>query len=180
MVNQLAYGLSIFFLLLLAAGAANLILSFLSFAPWVPSRSRDLARILKLADLRDNQSFFDLGCGDGKIVFSAAAGNRNARAVGLEISWPLFLICRFKQFFKRRRNASFKLKNLFKENLSAADVVYFFGIPKTINGRLAAKLKQELKPGAKIISYAFRLNGWTPKIVDKPSEKDLAIYLYIV
>ncbi|MDO8592973.1 MAG: class I SAM-dependent methyltransferase [bacterium] len=158
--------------------AASLVFSVLSFAPWVPSRSRDLARIFKLAGLKPGQIFYDLGCGDGKIVL-CAANNFKAKAMGLEISLPLYLICRLRQALNRQSDISFKFRNLFKENLSAADAVYFFGMPKSIKEKLSAKLKSELKPGAKIISYAFSLPGWEPVAVDKPGEKDLAIYLYI-
>jgi len=158
--------------------AASLVFSVLSFAPWVPSHSRDLARIFKLADLKEGQVFYDLGCGDGKIVFFAS-NNYRVRAIGLEISLPFYLICRFRKLFNRQADVSFKFKNLFKENLSTADAVYFFGIPATINKKLSAKLKQELKPGAKIISYAFKLNDWTPKFIDRPTKKDLPVYLYM-
>ncbi|KKS34972.1 MAG: Methyltransferase type 12 [Parcubacteria group bacterium GW2011_GWC2_42_12] len=173
----IVYSLSLIFILSVIVCCINIVFSVLSFAPWVPSRSRDLSRIFKLADLQDGQIFYDLGCGDGKIVIYAS-DHYKALAIGLEIFWPLYLICRLRQVFKP--NAKFKFKNLFKEDLSSADVVYFFGIPKTVNGKLAVKLKQELKPGAKAISYSFKLNDWTPKIIDKPTKNDLPIYLYEV
>ena len=178
------YSIIIFWVSLILLGlmllfAFNIIFSVLSFAPWVPSRSRDLARIFKLASLKDGQLFYDLGAGDGKIVFYAGQ-HYNVKAIGLEISWPLFLFCRFKQFVQGNKNIEIKLKNLFEENLSAADAVYFFGMPKTINNKLNLKLRQELKPGAKIISYSFTLEGWQPAIIDKPTKEDLPIYLYIV
>lgn len=165
-------------LLAMIAAVSNIILSVLSFAPWVPCRNRDLKRIFRLAGLKSGQNFYDLGCGDGKIVFFAAA-NFQAKAIGLEILWPLYLICRLKLIFRRGDSVNFKLKNLFKENLSPADAVYFFGMPNSINKKLSVKLKRELKPGTKIISYAFSLAGWIPAAVDKPGPDDLPIYLYI-
>lgn len=175
----MAYGLSAIFLLFIVVCCFSLVFSVLSFAPWVPSRGRDLARIFKLADLRAGQVFYDLGCGDGKVV-ACAADNYKVKAIGLEISLALYLICRLRQAFKPGAEIKFKFKNLFKENLSSADVVYFFGVPWTVSGKLLAKLKQELRPGAKVISYSFKLDGWTPKIIDKPTENDLPIYLYVV
>lgn len=169
--------LSIFFLIFLLFCCFNIVFSVLSFAPWLPSRRRDLARIFKLADLKEGQIFYDLGCGDGRIVIYAAL-NYKVKAIGLEISLPFYLICRLKQALKKNDNIKFKLKNLFKENLSGADVVYFFGIPDTINKKLVGKLKQELRPGTKIISYSFKLNNWVPKAIDKPAKNDIPIYLY--
>ena len=175
----IVYGLSIAGLVFLLFCCSSIIFSVLSFAPWVPSRSRDLARIFKLADLKEGQVFYDLGCGDGKVVIYAAK-HYKVQSIGLEISLPLYLFCRFRQLLEKNGKVIFKLKNLFKENLSSADVVYFFGIPSSLNEAFSAKLKKELKPGAKVISYAFKLHNWTPEIVDKPSNKDLPINLYIV
>ena len=176
-ISIITYGLGALFLIFIVVCSANIIFSVLSFAPWVPCRNRDLKRIFKLADLKEGQIFYDLGCGNGRVVVYAS-DNYKAKAVGLEISLPMYLICRLRQLIKPRPNLEFRFKNLFKENLSQADAVYFFGMPETINKKLSAKLKQELKPGAKIISYSFSLIGWTPKVIDKPTKKDLPVYLY--
>jgi SAM-dependent methyltransferase len=164
---------------LLLLFCVSIIFSVLSFAPWVPSRSRDLKRIFKIADLKSGQVFYDLGCGNGKIVFYAAK-NYKAKAIGLEISLPFYFICILRQVFTSGLNIKFKLKNLYKENLSSADTIFFFGTPWGINPEFKTKLKTELKPGTKIISYSFSLTDWTPVAVDKPGEKDLPIYLYII
>jgi cyclopropane fatty-acyl-phospholipid synthase-like methyltransferase len=165
------------FLLFIIVCGFSLIFSVLSFAPWVPSRGRDLERIFKLADLRPGQTFYDLGCGDGKVVIYAA-NNYKVKAIGLEISLPLYLVCKLRQALNKQSNIEFKFKNLYKENLSSADAVYFFGMPHVLNEKFCSKLKRELKPGAKVVSYSFKLHDWQPKITDKPSEKDLPIYLY--
>jgi len=44
--------------------------------------------------------------------------------------------------------------------------------------RLVEKFKNELKPKTRIISYIFEIEGLTPKKIDKPTPKDLTIYLY--
>jgi len=173
----MAYGLSVIFLLFIIVCGSNIIFSVLSFAPWVPSRSRDLKRIFKLADLKPGQIFYDLGCGDGKVVIYAA-NNYKVKAIGLEISLPLYLICKLRQVLNRQSNIEFKFKNLYKENLAEANVVYFFGIPHSLNEKFCLKLKQELRPGTKIISYSFKLNSLEPKVIDMPGGKNLPIYLY--
>lgn len=176
-ISIIIYGLGAMLLLFIVVCCSSVIFSVLSFAPWVPSRRRDLKRIFKLADLKEGQIFYDLGCGNGRVVIYASH-NYKAKAVGLEISLPMYLICRLRQVLKPRANLEFKFKNLFKEDLSAADAVYFFGMPKPINKKLGAKLKQELKPGAKIISYSFKLDDWAPLAIDKPNKNDLPVYLY--
>jgi len=178
-ISIIVYGSGALILLFIIISLASLVFSVWSFAPWVPSRSRDLKRIFKLADLKEGQVFYDLGCGDGRVVLYAGE-NFKAKAIGLEVSLIFYLICQFRKFMDYRDNVSFKFKNLFKQDLRTADVVYFFGLPSTINNKLSAKLKKELKPGAKIISYSFKLNDWTPKVIDKPTAADLPVYLYVV
>ena len=148
-----------------------------SFAPWVPARKKDLARIFALADLKPGEIFYDLGCGSGTTVFYAAKKFK-AKAIGLEIGLPLYLYCKVRQLFVHNKNVTIKYKNLFKEDLSQADVVYFFGMPEKIKDKLRLKLEKKLKPGAKIISYVFEIEGWEPVEVSKPGKNDVGIYLY--
>lgn len=166
-------------LLLASAGLLAAAVSFAyagwRFAPWVPSFSRDLERALRLADLKAGETFIDLGCGDGRVVF-AAAEKFGAEAIGYEIALPMALVCLLR---KKRERARFIFKDLFKADLSNADVVYLFGMPSTLRGGLSAKLRRDLKPGARIVSYAFNLDGWTPTRVDKPDVQSLPINLYV-
>lgn len=152
-------------------------MAFLSFAPWVPSRGKDIKRIFKLAKLKPGEVFYDLGCGDGRIV-SYAAKQYKAQAIGIELALPLYFICKIRQLFNYKKGVKFKFKNLFKENLSRADVIYVFGTKSKLKNKLKQKLENELKKGARVISYSFSIDGWVPEIIDKPNEKDLTIYLY--
>src|SRR3989338_11069432 len=97
-ISIVVYGLSLAFLLFIIVCGFSIIFSVLSFAPWVPARGRDLKRIFKLAALKPGQIFYDLGCGDGKAVFYAAK-NFRVRAIGVEFSFPLYLLCRLKNVF---------------------------------------------------------------------------------
>lgn len=150
-----------------------------SLAPWVPCWKKDLKRIFKLAGLKDGETFYDLGCGNGRVIFYAAK-HYNIRAVGVELAIPFYLICQARQLFYKDKDIKFKLKNLFKEDLSRADVVYFFGLPGSIKKKLKQKLERELKPGARVVSYSFSVPGWQPVVVDKPSDRELPVYLYLV
>jgi len=149
----------------------------MSLAPFVPMRTADLKRIFKLADLHPGETFYDLGCGNGKVAICAAR-NYKVKAVGVEFAWPIWLLAKINQFFKGNKNLKIKFGNLFKEDLSQADAVYFFGMPDSVKKRLKEKLEQELKPGAKVVSYVFAVPGWQAEAVDKPRDKDVTIYLY--
>lgn len=167
----------ILILLIITAFAITVCMAFSSLAPWVPCWSKDLDRIFRIANLKQDEIFYDLGCGNGKTVIYANK-NFKATAIGIELALPLFLICKIRQLFNRDKNIIFKWKNLFQENLSKADVIYFFGMPNSIKNKLKTKIEKEAKSGARIISYTFPVHGWMPELTDKPDKKDLAIYLY--
>ena len=149
----------------------------LSIAPWLPTKKKDLTRILDLAELKPGDIFYELGCGDGGVA-SYVAKNSEAKVIGLEIALPLYFMAKLRQIFLGRDNLKIKLKSIFSENLSQAKVIYVFGTPDSLIKKLKDKFKRELKPGTKIMSYSFFIKGWEPIKVSKPKDKDLAIYIY--
>lgn len=170
----MAYDLFLFLAAFLLAAACSYAYAGWKFAPWVPTFRKDLDRALKLADLKAGETFVDLGCGDGRVVI-VAAEKFGADASGYEIALPMILVLMLR---RRRERVRFFYKSLFEADLSKADVVYLFGTPPTLRGQLTAKLERELRPGARVVSYAFPLDGWTPKAVDRPDQKSLPIRLY--
>jgi len=158
-----------------------LLLSFLltiafaakSLAPWVPTWSKDLKRIARLADMKPDEIFYEVGCGDGRVC-AYIQKKFGVKTVGIELAFPLYLVCLVRKL--KNRKLIFKCRDLFGVDLSEADVLYFFALPKSIE-RLQEKIKKELKPGARIISYTFPLPDWTPVTVDK-QEGETDIHLY--
>ncbi len=148
-----------------------------SLAPWLPSFERDLTRVFALAALKKGERFYDLGSGDGRLV-RYAARNFGALSQGIEIALPLYLWSVVVQAWQAIPGVSYRCRNLFGTNLSDADVVYIFGRPGKLGQRIAHKFTAELKPGTRVISYAFPLEGRTATHVDKPTSRDLSIYFY--
>lgn len=142
------------------------------FAPWLPTHQKDIARALDLARLKAGERFADLGCGDGRVVREAA--RRGARATGYEIALPLVL---WNAVRPKPSGARFVFKDLFTADVSDVDVVYLFGTPQTLRGRLREKLERELKPGARVLSYAFAMDGWNETAVSAEA-RALPIRLY--
>jgi SAM-dependent methyltransferase len=164
-----------FFILFILITLLSVAWSSVSLAPFVPARKKDVQRIFKLADLKQGEVFYDLGCGNGRVVILGAK-RLPIKAVGVEVAWPMWLVCKLRGLFIK--NAEFKFGNLFNQDLDEADAVYFFGMPNSVKKRLKGKLERELKPGAKVVSYAFGVPGWQPIKVDKPGPKEVTIYLY--
>ncbi|MDO8622525.1 MAG: hypothetical protein Q7R80_04815, partial [bacterium] len=65
-----------------------------SGAPWVPTWRRDVDRFLALAQLRPGERFYDLGCGDGRLV--RAAANTGTIATGFECSLLPYLLAKLR------------------------------------------------------------------------------------
>lgn len=144
-------------------------------APWAPTFKADTERFLKLADIKPGQKVYDLGCGDGRLV--VAAGEAGTQAVGFEISLIPYFFAKWRaKKSPAGKNCQIKFKDFWKKDLSDADVVYFFLMPK-IFAKMKAKLEKELKPGAKVIIYTWPMEGWTPLVSDCPIGKT-PIYLY--
>jgi hypothetical protein len=156
---------------------ASIALGAVSFAPWVPSRRRDVARVTSLAALRPGDVLYDLGCGDGRIVVAAA--RLGVRAVGIELAVPLWAIAKLRVLAGGKGNATVRFGDLFAARLDDATVVYCFGVPRTLAQKLRAKLLAELAPGTRIISYAFPIEGLSPTRINR-RDGELPLFLYTV
>ncbi len=144
-------------------------------APIALTPKSQIEKIIKIANLKNGELFYELGTGNGRII-TAFAKNRNIKVVGFELS-PIFYLITLLNL-KRLRIKNYKLyyKNFFNVDLSKADTIFCFLMPKTME-KLKKKFIRELKPKTKIISYAFEIKGWTPQTIIKQNKK-LFTYLY--
>jgi ribosomal protein L11 methylase PrmA len=131
----------------------------ISGAPWVPAFSDDLEAVLEDAGLKKNDLFLELGCGDGRLVVAAA--KRGAVAVGYEINPIMWLIAKLRAL--HCPGAKIKFGNLWQVDLSEADVVLAFLVPRTVQ-KLEDKVVNEMKSGSILVSYIFKLPHLKPKL----------------
>ena len=163
--------LLIIFLPLLIAGFSG--------APWVPIRKRDIKRINKLANLKPGQRFIELGSGDGRVCHYIAKSNPKVDVRGIEYSWFMVAISRIRAVLDPVDNLNIILGNAFKTDISNADVLFFYFLPKTMEKILKKKLLSEMKPEAKVISYVFRFKKWPGKCsAHKPTGSTSPFYVY--
>lgn len=142
-------------------------------AGYDPAPMDKVHKMLTIARVRPDDVVYDLGCGDGRILVTAAR-EFGARAVGIEIDPFRFVFAWFmKMLSGRSRRIELRYGNLFKMNIEAATVVTLFLYGPT-NNRLKEKLSRELKTGTRIVSYIWRFDGWA--VADfLPEDR---IYLY--
>ncbi len=139
-------------------------------APFVPTDRKHVEVMLRLAQVGLGTKLVDLGSGDGRIVIAAA--RLGAEAVGIEVNPILVVISRWR--IKRagvQDRAKVYLKNFWQADLSEFNVITLFGIGK-IMPRLEKKFLAELKPGAKVASFAFQFPNWPASV------KEESVYLY--
>jgi precorrin-6B methylase 2 len=148
-----------------------------SLAPWLPIHRRDIKRVLNVAELKEGDVFVELGSGTGAMTM-AAGRVPGVKARGVELSPFLWLISWVRAKLSRRSNANFHVGSLFAHDFSDATVVYVFGMPRT-NENLIKKLRSTVKPGTRIVSYTFAIDGLPEVVFDKP-EGQSSVYLYVM
>jgi ribosomal protein L11 methylase PrmA len=142
-------------------------------APWVPTSMKTVHKMLLLAELKPGEILYDLGCGDGRILVTAAR-RYQARAVGIELDPLRYLWCQFLISILGLRDRIKVLNaDLFKVDLSEADVVTCYLLPDT-NKKLEDKLLRELKPGTRVISNTFLF----PKVLQAKKEGNARLYIF--
>ncbi len=147
-----------------------------SLAPWVPLYPKDKKRIMELLALRDGDILYELGSGTGIVTIAASRVN-GVRATGLELSPVLYWYSLLKKIALRAPHARFLLRNLYTVDLSDATVIYFYGLPKN-NHKIVKKLLADCKPGTRIVSYTFSMDGLPLIERNKPIETVVPIYIY--
>lgn len=144
-------------------------------AAWVPTPRKVARRMLQLAGVGPGDTLFELGSGDGRIIFMAAT-EFGAMAVGIEadplrVLWTLAWI-RLKGLTGK---VSVRWGNFYNTDLGAASVVTVYQSTE-VNNRLKDKFVRELKPGTRVVSHAFTFNGWETMKADEESQ----VYLYVI
>jgi cyclopropane fatty-acyl-phospholipid synthase-like methyltransferase len=127
----------------------------------VPTPPEVVDAMLKLAKVSGKDTVYDLGCGDG-IIVATAAQKFGARAVGIDIDPQ-----RVKEANERiqKTGVTDKVKilnqDLFETDISPATVVTLYLLP-SLNQKLIPKLNKELKPGTRIVSQSFDMGEEYP------------------
>ncbi len=144
---------------------------------FVPTPQNVVDAMLKLAGVHSGDVLYDLGCGDGGIVVTAAK-TFGIRAIGIDIN-PV----RIEEATENvKRNGVTKLVTLRNEDLFQADIkeatVVSLYLLTSLNIKLRPKLWRDLKPGTRIVSHAFDMGDWKPEKTENVDGR--TIYLWRV
>lgn len=153
------------------------LMALINGAPFVPTPMEAVEKMLKTADLKEGDKVFDIGCGDGRMVYLAAKKYK-ANATGYELSPIVYALARIRKLFWGSK-AKIVFGNFKTKNFKDADVIMCYLLPETL-ARLQEKLDKELKKGARVVSYAFPIGSWKAhQRVERDPEKNIApIWVY--
>jgi SAM-dependent methyltransferase len=141
---------------------------------FVPTLESVADQMLQLAGVTRADVVYDLGSGDGRILMLAAQ-KYGARCVGIELDPRLVDLSRGVAREAKEDRVSFIEGDLFEADISEATVVTIY-LSTTVNARLEPKLRQELRPGARVVSHQFPVGRWVP---DRTARADDGTLLYL-
>ena len=131
--------------------------------PFVPTRQEVVEAMLELAGVTASDLVYDLGCGDGRIIVTAAR-KYGARGVGVDIDPERI---EDANYLATRLGVTHRVRfiqgDLFDADIHDATVVMLYLLP-AINLKLKPKLLRELKAGTRIVSHDFTMGrDWLPE-----------------
>lgn len=131
--------------------------------PYVPTPQEVVDRMLQIARVGKNDLVYDLGCGDGRMVVTAAR-KYGARGIGIDIDPQRIAEARANAAkAKVADRVQFTVGDLFKTDLSKANVVTLY-LLNSINRQLRPQLWRQLEVGTRVISHAFDMGDeWPPE-----------------
>lgn len=141
--------------------------------PFVPAPLKIVGEMLNLAELKDGETVYDLGCGDGRVVIEAARRYK-VKAIGIEKFFGIWLLAKLRNFLFGSP-AKILRQDIFKTDLKNADVVFCYLWPETME-KLKEKFLKEMQPKSRIISYDFKIKDWQPKKIKKIGRSTIYFY----
>jgi precorrin-6B methylase 2 len=152
-------------------------------APWVPTPQPIVDRMLELASVSGRDILYDIGCGDGRIVITAAR-RYGARGVGIDIDQDMIELSeRNAAAAGVERQVKFIGMDATKADISEATVVSLYLLPES-NALMRPILEAQLRPKSRVVCHNYAIRGWESKqtlyesIEDENGEKHY-IYLYV-
>jgi SAM-dependent methyltransferase len=139
--------------------------------PYVPTAKAVVTGMLKIANVKEGETVYDLGCGDGRIVITAVKDFKAKRGLGVDFNPERLEDCKkameaAKLTDDQKKSLTFKHGDVLKmtaADFKDVDVVTLYLLPE-VNKRLKPVLKEGLKNGARVVSHDFDMgDDWLPE-----------------
>ena len=144
--------------------------------PFVPMPLEIVNVMLDAVELTEDDTVFDLACGDGRVAISAAI--RGARGIGIDIDADRISGCEENaKLLGMQDQIKFFQTDFFQAPLAKASVVAIYLLPD-VNIKLRPKLLNELKPGARVVSHDFHMGEWAADSVIHIEKS--TVYMWVI
>jgi ubiquinone/menaquinone biosynthesis C-methylase UbiE len=147
---------------------------------FIPTPQPAIEVLLESLQVDESDVIYDLGCGDGQILITAAL-RVGARGVGIDID-PV----RIREAQTKAEQAgisdrlTFREQDLFESRFEEASIVILYLLPH-LNFKLRPALLQQLKPGTRIVSIDFEMGDWQPeKVIKLEIEEETTLYFWTI
>lgn len=146
--------------------------------PYVLTPTNIIMKMLEMAEIGSEDVVYDLGCGNGKII-TTAAKKFGVKGVGIDLDPERILESKNNAKKKGVEDlTTFLQQDMMKTDISKATIITMYHIPP-INLIMRPKLKKELKPGTRIVTREFSISEWEPIKTKIASHEGIMIPLYL-
>ena len=162
-----------FFLLLFILALLWILVPTLYGLPSIPTKPDRIRKALKMANLQPNETLYDLGAGDGRVLLIAAS-EFGSNAVGIEVG-PIQCAVIWLRALASGLGEKIKIQwgNYLNADLRGADVVFIYATSSEVL-KLTPYLEKQLKQGTRLVSISADFHEWEPSDFD---DHDL-IFIY--
>ena len=158
--------LTVVLVLLIGTGCSHVAVWTDGEVPFVPTPPEVVDRMLEMAQVKAGDVIYDLGSGDGRIIIRAAK-RYGVKGVGIEIDADLAQKARDNAFKEKVDHlVEFRVQDALTVDVSAATVVTLYMLPE-FNAKLRPIFDKQLKPGSRVVSHDFEIQGWVPDKVER-------------
>lgn len=161
----------------LALFAWSMIITIFFGPPTVPTPKKIIKEILATINPKKGDFLIDLGSGSGRVVRIAA--KYGIRGLGIEINPFLVLWSRFRARISSLNNIEFKRENFLKTDLSKADIIFMYMLPKFLPA-VKKKIEKECHGGTLVISQRFAVNSWDKFLFKEIIRNNNSTFIYQV
>ena len=147
---------------------------------FIPTPQAAIDRLLSELQVNAADVIYDLGCGEGQILITAAV-RYGARGVGIDLDPVRIQAAQLKaERAGVDDRVEFREQDLFESEFEAASIVVLYLLPH-LNLRLRPALWDQLKPGTRMVSIDFDMGDWQPeKVIRLEIEEETTLYFWTI
>ncbi len=131
---------------------AEIVAKFNTDAPFVPAPKEIDEKIIETLKLGNSSIFYDLGCGNARILKKVADKYPGIKAIGVEKSLVPYLLAKFRT--RKNRNVEIKMEDIFETDVTNATHIFVYLYPKALE-KLLPILEKKVSPGTRMVSCDF-------------------------